>query len=65
MDNYAFRKFKNRLFLVLSLICVIIAVIPLLSILVEVIIRGASQINLARASFFFPSTESVLQYRVL
>jgi phosphate transport system permease protein len=53
MDNYAFRKFKNRLFLVLSLICVIIAVIPLLSILVEVIIRGASQINLARASFFF------------
>jgi phosphate transport system permease protein len=46
MDNYAFRKFKSRLFLILSLICVIIAIIPLLSILIEVIIRGASQINL-------------------
>jgi phosphate transport system permease protein len=45
MDNYAFRKFKSRLFLILSLICVIVAVIPLLSILIEVIIRGASQIN--------------------
>jgi phosphate transport system permease protein len=45
MDNYTFRKFKSRFFLVLSLICVIIAVIPLLSILIEVIIRGASQIN--------------------
>jgi phosphate transport system permease protein len=46
MDNYAFRKFKSRLFLILSLICVIVAVIPLLSILIEVIIRGASQISL-------------------
>jgi phosphate transport system permease protein len=46
MDNYTFRKFKNRLFFALSLICVIIAIIPLLSILIEVIIRGASQINL-------------------
>ena len=45
MDNYAFRKFKNRLFLVLSLICVIIAIVPLLSILIEVVVRGASQIN--------------------
>jgi phosphate transport system permease protein len=46
MDNYAYRKFKNRLFFILSLVCVIIAIIPLLSILFEVIMRGASQINL-------------------
>ena len=45
MDNYTFRKFKNRLFLALSLICVIIAIVPLLSILIEVIVRGASQIS--------------------
>ena len=46
ISNYAFRKFKNRLFFVLCLICVILAVIPLLSILVEVISRGASQITI-------------------
>jgi phosphate transport system permease protein len=46
MDNYAYRKFKNRLFFVLSLICIIVAIIPLLSILIEVIVRGASQINI-------------------
>jgi phosphate transport system permease protein len=46
MDNYAFRKFKNRLFFVLSFICVIIAIIPLLSILFEVVVRGAPQISL-------------------
>jgi phosphate transport system permease protein len=45
-SSYAFRKFKNRLFFVLCLVCVIVAVVPLLSILVEVISRGASQINL-------------------
>lgn len=44
-SSYAFRKFKNRLFFVLCLVCVIVAVVPLLSILVEVISRGASQIN--------------------
>ena len=44
--SYGFRKFKNKLFFVLCLICVIIAIIPLLSILFEVIARGASQINL-------------------
>jgi phosphate transport system permease protein len=44
-SSYAFRKFKNRLFFVLCLICVIVAVIPLLSILVEVIARGAGQIS--------------------
>ena len=38
MTNYSFRKFKNRLFFVLCGACVIIAVIPLLSILFEVIL---------------------------
>jgi phosphate transport system permease protein len=46
MDNFAYRKFKNRLFFVLSFLCFVVAVIPLLSILFEVIIRGAPQINL-------------------
>ena len=39
--NYFFRKFKNRLFFILCLLCVFIAVIPLLSILYEVVSRGA------------------------
>jgi phosphate transport system permease protein len=47
MDNFALRKLKNRLFFVLCLICVIIAVFPLLSILYEVIARGASQISIS------------------
>ncbi len=46
LDNYHFRKFKNRLFYLLCLICVVVAVVPLISILVEVIIRGAPVINL-------------------
>lgn len=45
-DNYHLRKFKNRLFYLLCLICVVVAVVPLISILVEVIIRGAPVINL-------------------
>jgi phosphate transport system permease protein len=44
--NYAFRKFKNRFFSVLCFICVIIAIVPLLSILYEVIVRGAPQLSL-------------------
>ena len=44
-SSYSFRNFKNRLFFVLCLLCIIVAVIPLLSILFEVIVRGASQIN--------------------
>jgi phosphate transport system permease protein len=44
--NYAFRKFKDRFFFVLCLICVIIAVIPLLSILYEVVSRGAPYLSL-------------------
>ncbi len=46
MNNYSFRKFKNRLFFVLCGICVIIAVVPLLSILFEVIVRGAPQLSI-------------------
>jgi phosphate transport system permease protein len=44
--SYFFRKFKNRLFFVLCLLCVIIAVIPLLSILYEVVSRGAPYLSL-------------------
>ncbi len=43
--SYGFRRFKNKLFSVLCLVCVVVAVIPLLSILFEVVARGASQIN--------------------
>jgi phosphate transport system permease protein len=43
--SYAFRKFKNRLFFVLCFVCVVIAVVPLLSILYEVIVRGAPQLS--------------------
>jgi len=45
MNSYGFRRFKNRFFFVLCMVCVIVAVVPLLSILFEVIARGASQIN--------------------
>jgi phosphate transport system permease protein len=46
LDSYGFRRFKNRLFFGLCLACVVIAVIPLVSILYETVARGASQINL-------------------
>jgi phosphate transport system permease protein len=45
-NNYVFRKFKNRFFFILCLLCVIIAVIPLLSILYEVVSRGAPFLSL-------------------
>ena len=45
-DSYAFRRLKNKLFFGLCLACVVIAIIPLVSILFEVVARGASQINL-------------------
>jgi phosphate transport system permease protein len=44
-NGHAFRKFKNRLFFVLCLLCVIVAVVPLISILFEVVIRGAPQLT--------------------
>lgn len=40
-SSYRFRKFKNRFFFILCLLCVVIAVVPLLSILFEVVARGA------------------------
>jgi phosphate transport system permease protein len=46
LNSYSFRKFKNKLFFILCFICIVIAITPLLSILVETIARGASQINL-------------------
>jgi phosphate transport system permease protein len=46
ISNYKFRKFKNYLFFILCAACVVIAVAPLLSILWEVIVRGAPQISL-------------------
>jgi phosphate transport system permease protein len=45
-DNYHFRKFKNKFFYLLCLVCIVIAIIPLLSILFEVIVRGAPVIDL-------------------
>jgi phosphate transport system permease protein len=44
--SYVFRKFKNRLFFILCLLCVIIAIIPLLSILIEVVSKGAPFLSL-------------------
>ena len=46
LNSYGFRRFKNRLFFGICLACVIIAIIPLISILYETVARGASQINL-------------------
>jgi phosphate transport system permease protein len=45
VTSYALRKFKNRVFFVLCFACVIIAVLPLLSILFEVVVRGAPQMS--------------------
>lgn len=45
-SSFKIRRLKNKLFWALCFACVIIAIIPLLSILVETIVRGASQINL-------------------
>ncbi len=44
-SSYGFRKFKNRLFFALCLLCVIIAIVPLLSILYEVVRRGVPQLS--------------------
>ena len=46
MTNYSLRKIKNKLFFILCAACVIVAVIPLLSILYEVIARGAPQLSI-------------------
>jgi len=46
INSYGFRKIKNQLFFILCAICVIIAIIPLASILFEVTKNGYSQISL-------------------
>ncbi len=46
LHSYKFRRFKNRLFYILCLVCVLIAIIPLLSILFEVIARGAPVLSI-------------------
>jgi phosphate transport system permease protein len=46
IDRFVFRKFKNKLFYVLCAACVVIAIVPLLSILFEVIVRGAPQLSI-------------------
>jgi len=46
MTNYRLRKFKNRLFFILCATCVVIAIVPLLSILYEVVSRGAPQLSI-------------------
>ncbi|HLN44087.1 MAG TPA: hypothetical protein VK209_00080, partial [Candidatus Sulfotelmatobacter sp.] len=45
-NSYGFRRFENKLFFILCLLCVIIAIVPLLSILFEVIVRGVPQLSL-------------------
>ena len=45
-SSYRFRKLKNRLFFLLCLICVIIAVTPLASIIVEVVANGAPVLSI-------------------
>lgn len=46
MSNYLVRKWKNRIAYYLGIACIIIAILPLLSILVEVVRRGAPAINI-------------------
>jgi phosphate transport system permease protein len=46
LKSYTYRKFKDKFFFVLSLACVLVAVAPLASILIEVIIRGAPQLSI-------------------
>ena len=46
MDNYTIRKVKNRLMLVLVYLALIVALIPLFSILGQVVLNGTSSINI-------------------
>jgi phosphate transport system permease protein len=45
LSSYRFRKLKNRLFFILCIVCVILAVVPLASIIIEVVANGAPVIN--------------------
>jgi phosphate transport system permease protein len=44
--SYAYRRFKDRLFYILGIACIVLAVVPLASILVEVIVKGLPMLNL-------------------
>jgi phosphate transport system permease protein len=46
MSSYAFRKFKNRLFFYLGIVAVIVAVVPLGSIIIEVVVKGAPELSI-------------------
>ena len=46
MQNYSIRKFKDKLAYIMSLLCVVIAIIPLGSILIEVIRNGIPAVNI-------------------
>jgi phosphate transport system permease protein len=46
LKSYVYRKFIDRLFYLITLACVVVSVAPLVSILIEVIIRGAPQLSL-------------------
>ena len=46
MENYSLRKIKNNFFLIICATCVVVAVVPLLSILYEVVVRGAPQLSI-------------------
>ena len=46
MSNYAVRKLKDKAFFVLGMVCVGIAIIPLGSILIEVITKGAPELSI-------------------
>ena len=45
MNNYAYRKFKDKLFYILCSICIVAAVVPLLSIFIEVIVRDNARLG--------------------
>jgi len=45
MSNYSMRRFKDRLALWIGALCAVLAMIPLISILYEVVKNGASTIN--------------------
>jgi len=47
MASYTLRKFTNKLSFFLGLLCVIIAVVPLGSIILEVVAKGAPELSLA------------------
>jgi phosphate transport system permease protein len=47
MSSYALRKFKDKLFFFLGVVCVVVAVIPLGSILLEVIVKGAPELSIS------------------